>query len=110
MKNKWFTINEINKTFISKKVAKNLDEAFDKSLHKWSLIEDGYATINAAKTCGLCDLYNFKYTCNSINDCPLGETESGYGIINKGECCIPFGHENPDLQILYMLFVREAIK
>lgn len=109
MKNKWFDINKKEKTFSSKKRAKNLKEAFDKSLHKWSLIEDRLKYDSVIETCGFCNLYinNCYYGYNN-EECPLSEQQ--FGKKHDGDSCVPFGYNNPDLQILYMLFVREAIK
>ncbi len=72
MKEKWFRIH-----CYSVRNAKNLDEAWDKTLEKWRLKEKGliHSQYSHFDTCGLCDLYFGLYNCI---DCPIDEvTEDG---------------------------------
>ena len=99
MKNKWFIINEKNKTFKSKRRAKTKAEAWDKTLLKWGLKDDGYKLIASMESaaCGWCNYIKPKTLSTVCPECILGNDEG----------CMAF-NTNPALQYLWLLFVREA--
>jgi hypothetical protein len=63
---KWFEINN-TEIFVSKRKAKNIKEAWDKTFTKWYLLASGKDTYDQIETCGLCDLYYYL----SCVGCPL---------------------------------------
>lgn len=99
LKSKWFKIDKVSKTFISKRDAKTLKEAWDKTIEKWALKVDRYSSIDANDTCGMCNLFSK----NGCMGCVLHYTEYGHGLTTG---CVPFLYS--DEQYLFLLFVREA--
>lgn len=97
--NKWFIINEKEKTFKSKRKAKTEAEAWDKTLWKWGLMCDGYNHNDEHETCGLCNIFYPKCTL-----CPASYKNIDIGCIDA----YFYDDLNSDLQYLWLLFVREA--
>jgi len=56
---KWFDIDEGDKSFNSRRKARTLSEAWEKTFTKWDLLRRGYGVGGDGHTgtCGLCNLY-----------------------------------------------------
>ena len=121
MGNSWFIINTNKKTFESKIKAKNLEDAFNKSIVKWELIIDGYIQPKGTtdgSTCGLCDMFY-----NRIEDhhicafCPINiisgypeceyspyeDWSTYYGMNNKSDILIARDFAKEELKLLKKL-------
>lgn len=80
---KWFQIScNADAYFYSKRRARTLRQAFEKTFSKWNLIVNGYHCREGQNTCGLCNLYNLKDS--ACNGCPVKE------ITGK-----PYCHDTP---------------
>jgi len=66
---RWFIVDDDAKTFKSKRKARTLPTAFDKSIKNWELRTEGYQADNSVITCGLCDL--FKRMNKTCLKCPI---------------------------------------
>lgn len=105
MKSKWFTITAYKK-FNSKRKAKNLTEAWDKTIEKWELICTDHIPIYDVNTCGLCNLF-FRRGCLG---CPIREVTGLKSCNGTAYCFKRKTKHRANLEYLFLLFVREATK
>ncbi len=100
-KTKWFEINDKAKMFWSIKKARTKKEMWDKTIKKWLLIWlREYKSLDSFSTCGLCNIYNKKKDFCKSKDCPIYKATGT-------NWCVQFSYD-PELQLLFLLFVKEA--
>ncbi len=93
--------------FTSRIPAITIEEAWDKTFKKWQLIMEGLAVHYDRATCGLCDMYNDKSD-TQCTRCPI------YAMTGREGCtdtpCSNVEDTDPELEYLFLLFVKEATK
>ena len=98
MAKKWFVINRVLNTAVSRKQASTLHEAWEKTLCKWILIAEHEFSKSNVHGCGLCDMYSL-FDCKG---CPVVDyTEQPYCYGS------PYDNNNNKHELMFLLSLYE---